>query len=424
MDVTIPGALADHLADTNLATGADDHDPASKATREALDAGRRGRGRTLIITPKSTDVLNVISEYADAILINGEFHTRSEKDAARKWIERAGHARQQLAEQHLEDTTERAEAEVVDAEREQAATEQGVEVNTYYALRINGTPTGRLSKEYCEGVVELAAELDLARNDMVEITVTRAPGAPAATTTSRIIASSRPEELAAEQAAAEAEATDGTWRGEWIGEQPAADTLFTIEAGQGALFDDRATEATAPAVEERPAPIVVRASFRRDDLDRIRAKADADRAAHRAEFDARRAAEAARHTPAPRAVEGVIVEHAGAAEGSTPANATHPNVIAARAALDGLAVARMTDHHDVTEPTEAEQDVRGYMIDPREGDRVAVYWLEGGRIIRRDTPWHGPSLDCLADRLHRRGWRVEKMLKSSQCVFAHRPAND
>jgi hypothetical protein len=35
MDVTIPGALAAYLADTNLATGADDHDTASKATREA-----------------------------------------------------------------------------------------------------------------------------------------------------------------------------------------------------------------------------------------------------------------------------------------------------------------------------------------------------------------------------------------------------
>ncbi|MEI5099013.1 hypothetical protein RB200_10685 [Streptomyces sp. PmtG] len=67
-EVTIPGALADHLAETNLATGADDFDPASKATREALDAGRRGRGRTLIIKPGSTDVLNVISEYADALL--------------------------------------------------------------------------------------------------------------------------------------------------------------------------------------------------------------------------------------------------------------------------------------------------------------------------------------------------------------------
>ncbi|MEU4998263.1 hypothetical protein [Streptomyces sp. NPDC021622] len=95
-EVTIPGALADHLADTNLATGADDHDPASKATREALDAGRRGRGRTLIIKPGSTDVLNVISEYADTLL-GADETTPAERRAAQKWVEQAGHARKQLA---------------------------------------------------------------------------------------------------------------------------------------------------------------------------------------------------------------------------------------------------------------------------------------------------------------------------------------
>ncbi|WP_432001763.1 hypothetical protein [Streptomyces sioyaensis] len=125
-----------------------------------------------------------------------------------------------------------------------------------------------------------------------------------------------------------------------------------------------------------------------------------------------------------RLVEGVVVEHAGTTEGSTPSNATHPNVVAAREALAGLAAAPLTDHHDVTEPTEGERDVRGYMIGPREGRRVAVYWLEGGRIVRRDDSWHGPSLDCLADRMTRRGWAVEKMPRSSQCVFAHRPVED
>lgn len=123
-----------------------------------------------------------------------------------------------------------------------------------------------------------------------------------------------------------------------------------------------------------------------------------------------------------RVVEGVVVAHAGTAEGSTPSNASHPDVVAARVALDGLAVATMTEHHDVTEPTEDEQHVRGYLIDPRTHGRVAVYWLEGGRIVRRDQMPHGPALDCLADRLRRRGWAVEKMLRSSQCVFASRPA--
>ncbi|MBT2427218.1 hypothetical protein J7F02_16455 [Streptomyces sp. ISL-112] len=246
------------------------------------------------------------------------------------------------------------------------------------------------------------------------------------------------EALYAARLVTEAEAVDNTWRGTWIGEHQATDTLFVVDGTveQGALF--------APGVDDCRVvrePIVARASFLPADLDRIKTKADADRAKYRAETDDRIAAECAAHgvapsqgvrdriaaraaaqqPPARRVIEGVVVSHNGTAQGSTPANATHPNVIAARAALESLAVATMTDHHDVTEPTEDEQHVRGYLIDPREGDRVAVYWLEAGRIIRRDDPWHGPSLDGLADRLTRRGWTVEPMLKSSQCVFAHRP---
>ncbi|HEY1175711.1 MAG TPA: hypothetical protein VGF17_06110, partial [Phytomonospora sp.] len=203
-----------------------------------------------------------------------------------------------------------------------------------------------------------------------------------------------------------------------------------------ALFDDRAA---APAVVE---PVVVRMTPDPDGLARIRAKAAADREEYRARMDDRQAAEHRAHgapvpaavqaridaraeqAPERRVIEGVVVQHAGTATGSTPDDAAHPNVIAARAALDGLAVATMTTHHDVTDPTANEQDVRGYLVDPREGDRVAVYWLEAGRIIRRDQMPHGPALDCLADRLERRGWTVEKMLRSSQCVFAHRPSTN
>ncbi|MGI5352997.1 hypothetical protein ACQEU8_33185 [Streptomyces sp. CA-250714] len=298
---------------------------------------------------------------------------------------------------------------------EETGTEQVAEVDTYYALCINGTATSPLPKDYCEGMVETAVELDLVRTDMIEIIYVRAPGAARATTTWRVIASSRPEELTAEQAAEEAEAqqaaelvskaeaSDGTWRGEWIGEQ-------------GSSFPREAP------VE----PVRVRMSPEPAALARIKAQADADRATYRAEMDARQAAERARYggqqaAAEPRVIEGVIVEHEGTTEGSTPADATHPNVRAAREALAGLKPAHLTDHHDVNEPTETERGVRGYMVVPREGNRVAVYWLEGGRIIRRDDAWHGPALDCLADRLHRSGWSVEKMLNSSQWVFAHRP---
>lgn len=229
------------------------------------------------------------------------------------------------------------------------------------------------------------------------------------------------EALYAAALVTEAEADSGTWRGEWIGEQPATLTPFDVEAAeQGALF------ANTTPVEEATGPVRARVRFEPAAIARHVAKAAADRVAYRAEMDARKAAERSRYgTPAPavarRVIEGVIVEHAGTSEGSAPRDTTHPNVMAAREALSGLAVARMTDHHDVTDPTEEEHAVRGYLIDPREGRRVAVYWLEGGKVIRRDTPWHGPALDCLADRLGRRGWKVEKMLKSSQCVFAHRP---
>ncbi|MFF9560351.1 hypothetical protein ACF1DY_31625 [Streptomyces albus] len=209
-------------------------------------------------------------------------------------------------------------------------------------------------------------------------------------------------EAEAQQAAelvTEAEADDGTRRGEWTG-------------GQGDSF-------TREALGEPVSPDLAA-------LARIKAKPEADPAVYPAGMDARQAAERARYggqqtAAEPHVIEGVIVEHDGTAEGSTPANAAHPNVCAAREALAGLKPAQLTDHHDPADPTEAERGVRGYMVDPREGNRVAIYWLEGGRTIRRDDSWHGPALDCLADRLRRRGWLVEKMLKSSQCVFAHRP---
>lgn len=228
------------------------------------------------------------------------------------------------------------------------------------------------------------------------------------------------EALYAAALVTEADADAGTWRGEWIGKQQ-ADTLFAVEqtGEQGALFSE-----DVPA--EQPDKLIVRARFQPAAVERVKAKAAADRAAWRAEMDARKAAERARfgtpeQAPARRVVEGVIVEHAGTSEGSTPRHAAHPNVRAAREALAGLAVARLTDHHDVSAPTPEEQAVRGYMVEPRGGRRVAVYWLEGGRIIRHDDRWHGASLDCLSHRLTERGWTVEGMYPSSQCLFAHLP---
>ncbi|WP_406501570.1 hypothetical protein OHA04_27510 [Streptomyces sp. NBC_01590] len=125
--------------------------------------------------------------------------------------------------------------------------------------------------------------------------------------------------------------------------------------------------------------------------------------------------------PARRVLEGTIVQHDGATKGCVPRDVEHPDVLAARRALAGLAAARLTDHHDVSEPTEQERDVRGYMVNPRGQGRVAIYWLEGGEIIRRDTPLHGAALDCLEDRMKREGWETECMGRSAQCLFAHVP---
>ena len=83
MATVIPGALADHLTRQTIA---------DTATAAALDAARRGRGRTLVIEPISTRVLHVISAYAEAILENRGLHTTAEARAARLWIQRAGHA--------------------------------------------------------------------------------------------------------------------------------------------------------------------------------------------------------------------------------------------------------------------------------------------------------------------------------------------
>lgn len=97
MRVAIPGALADYLAAADLATGPASVDPAAPAARAILDAGRRGRGRTLVITPRSTAVLQFISAFAEAILINRTLHTTAEVRAARTWLDRAGRATTMLA---------------------------------------------------------------------------------------------------------------------------------------------------------------------------------------------------------------------------------------------------------------------------------------------------------------------------------------
>lgn len=109
-------------------------------------------------------------------------------------------------------------------------------------------------------------------------------------------------------------------------------------------------------------------------------------------------------------------------DGSAPRHAEHTDVIAARLVLQGLAAARLTDEHGERDQlTEEERQVRGYVIDPRGQGRVALYWMENGETVLRNTPQHGPALDILADRMRRQGWSVEPLRRSSACVFAHLP---
>ncbi|MFD9600215.1 hypothetical protein [Streptomyces sp. NPDC059970] len=255
-----------------------------------------------------------------------------------------------------------------------------------------------------------------------------------------------------EQADDEQAAADGTWRGEWIGAQDDDETLFPIERNteQGALFTDRA--AVEPAAEEQPATVETYYFLRTDgtpwgrqsreycdgmvdlavELGLARTEMVEQTVTHRPGQDATTVNRVVResHPAAPAVVEpaavegvvveGVVVEHAGTAEGSTPSNASHPDVAAVRAALGSMKAATMTDHHDVSDPTEDERSVRGYLVEPRGQGRVALYWLEGGRAVSREG-WHGPSLDCMAWTMGRAGWAVEKLRPSSQGVFAHVP---
>ncbi|MFJ6748285.1 hypothetical protein ACIQNI_08850 [Streptomyces sp. NPDC091266] len=92
-EAVIPGALAEFLAGTNFATGADDADPVSRATRIALETGRNGRGRTRVITA-SSPVLDMITEYAETLL-GADEASRAERRAAQTWFERLPEVRRQ-----------------------------------------------------------------------------------------------------------------------------------------------------------------------------------------------------------------------------------------------------------------------------------------------------------------------------------------
>ncbi|MFJ1731486.1 hypothetical protein [Streptomyces sp. NPDC088254] len=269
--VTIPGALADHLAD---------HFISDDETRAALDAARRGRGRTLIIEPKSTRVLHVISRFAEHILAIPRAYTRATRDAARLWITRAGHSPAVMV--HHFDSTGSAynqtqcrddirDGDVLVVEGEgvvgflRSAWPAAVTVAYGELHRIEGDPRTLDDGQYA-GSVEAAEQIAREHGfalpaqqpaDVVEVAVeqfdrtARAVDAVeyAEQVEAAVATVEDAEALHAVQLVTEADATDGTWRGAWIGEQQADDALFALDLDveQGALFDDRAA---APAAVE------------------------------------------------------------------------------------------------------------------------------------------------------------------------------
>ncbi|WP_406334328.1 hypothetical protein OG814_11755 [Streptomyces zaomyceticus] len=230
----------------------------------------------------------------------------------------------------------------------------------------------------------------------------------------------------------EAEATDGTWRGEWIGDVPSDAVLFTPDdiTEQGALFD---TRTTAPA----PEPIVVRVSFDDDTLARIKAKAAADRAEtddriaaeHRtfgapapAAVQARIDARTIEQAPARRVIEGVVVEHNGSTQGSAPKHSTDSVTRAALAALAPLRLAEVTDHTDVAAQSgdlDHTPAAWGFLAEPRGHGRIALYWIEAGRYVRPDGEPFAVELEIGADKLRAAGWKIEAGTR--RCVMAWRP---
>jgi hypothetical protein len=126
-------------------------------------------------------------------------------------------------------------------------------------------------------------------------------------------------------------------------------------------------------------------------------------------------------TPAAAAIEGVIVTHAGVTMGTLPKHADNGDARSAIAALSNgqsLNLAELTDHF---EPEEGE-DVNGFMVEPRGDGRVAVYWVSGGSIRKRNGGPFGVELQIAANRLRAAGWRIEP--KSLFCVFAWRPIGE
>lgn len=255
MATVIPGALADYLT----------NEPSLDLdTRDALDAARRGRGRTLIIKPRSVAVLHTISRAAERLL-DTPGTTRTQRTAARTWLDRAGHAPapapvatnafeqgaaglldeprpgrytlrvcedpRDVCERGLCRTTSTRASGTLDEVRAAAAMFRHA-----WPVDEHGAPVpddDQVDAEARLDAVEAEADAQFSRAARAADAVEHAEQVGA-----RVETVEDAEALYAVQLVTESEATDGTWRGAWIGEHQADDVLFVVDGTveQGALF--------------------------------------------------------------------------------------------------------------------------------------------------------------------------------------------
>ncbi|MEU6237429.1 hypothetical protein ABZ885_31000, partial [Kitasatospora sp. NPDC047058] len=172
-----------------------------------------------------------------------------------------------------------------------------------------------------------------------------------------------------------------------------------------------AEQAPVEALPDGPMRVRVRMGISREDLDRIKATADAARAVFEAESAARRAAEWAKYGPKPEAqqapVEGTVVLHRGEARGCLPKHAQHPDVRAALAALTAHGARPLQLAALQGDDVEENPHASGAMVEPRGDGLVAVYWLVDGDHRGEQGKPHRVQLEILRAHLREADWLIE-----------------
>ncbi|QKW08056.1 hypothetical protein HUT18_18385 [Streptomyces sp. NA04227] len=248
ISTVVAGALVEFLEGTQLVTGTEDADPASRATRIALETSTAGRGNSRVFTA-SLDVIEVITEYAETLLYADE-RSRDEERAARGWLARVPKMRSEVrrlyrangkAVVHRFTSTRSA----YDATQTRDDIEDGdlllIEREQVVGFLNSAWPVA-ITEQHGElhGLKVPAREIEdgmyVASVDAAERLAARLGFALAQTSADSEGAGELAEAVTAVE---QSEAADGTWRREWIGAEPSQQlTLDGTEPDgqQGALF--------------------------------------------------------------------------------------------------------------------------------------------------------------------------------------------